>query len=257
MNIFKQLLVSLYSPKDIATFQHQGIGKTIFYVFLLVLISVLPSFYYFNTSMAEGFETIKETVENDFPSFTIENGELISDETAPVTINKGSLTFIFDSTGTITKHAVTSSDNTIAFLKNEWVYSTAGQSQSFAYTMMGISTLTDENMIEVLSSMESMLPVMIPLIDFIIYLFSSAMKFIEVSVLALFGLMLQRMVDKTMEYRHLWRLSAYAVTLPTIFFTIMEALKTIVPSGFLIHWFVAVIMLMLTLKELNTAKISD
>ena len=59
-----------------------------------------------------------------------------------------------------------------------------------------------------------------------------------------------------MQYRHLWRLSAYAVTLPTIFFTIMEALKTIVPGGFLIHWFVAVIMLMLTLKELNTEKTS-
>ena len=80
MNIFKQLIVSLYSPKDIATFQHQGIGKTIFYVFLLVVISVLPSVYYFNTSMTSGFETIKETVEKDFPSFTIENGELISDE---------------------------------------------------------------------------------------------------------------------------------------------------------------------------------
>ena len=254
MNIFKQLIVSLYSPKDIATFQHQGIGKTIFYVFLLVLISVLPSVYYFNTSMTSGFETIKETVEKDFPSFTIENGELISDETAPVTINKGSLTFIFDSTGTITKQAVTSSDNTIALLKNEWVYSSAGQSQSFSYSMMGISTLTDENMIEILTAMESMLPVMIPVIDFIIYLFSSALKFIEISVLAFFGLMLQRTVDKTMQYRHLWRLSAYAVTLPTIFFTIMEALKTIVPGGFLIHWFVAVIMLMLTLKELNTEK---
>lgn len=256
MNIFKQLIVSLYSPKDIATFQHQGIGKTIFYVFLLVVISVLPSVYYFNTSMTSGFETIKETVEKDFPSFTIENGELISDETAPVTINKGSLTFIFDSTGTITKQAVTSSDNTIALLKNEWVYSSAGQSQSFSYSMMGISTLTDENMIEILTAMESMLPVMIPVIDFIIYLFSSALKFIEISVLALFGLMLQRAVDKTMQYRHLWRLSAYAVTLPTIFFTIMEALKTIVPGGFLIHWFVAVIMLMLTLKELNTEKTS-
>ena len=257
MNIFKQLIVSLYSPKDIARFQHQGIGKTIFYVFLLVLISVLPSVYYFNTSMINGFETSNETVEKDFPSFTIENGELNSDETAPMTINKGNLTFIFDSTGTITKQAVNGSDNTIAFLKNEWVYATAGQSQSMPYTLMGISTLTDENMIEILSAMESMLPVMIPLIDLIIYLLSSAMKFIEVSVLAFFGLMLQRMVDKTMQYRHLWRLSAYAVTLPTIFFTIMEALKTIVPGGFLIHWFVAVIMLMLTLKELNTAKTSD
>ena len=40
MNIFKQLIVSLYSPKDIAKFHQQGIGKTILFVFFLTLISV-------------------------------------------------------------------------------------------------------------------------------------------------------------------------------------------------------------------------
>ena len=257
MNIFKQLIVSLYSPKDIATFQRQGIGKTILYVFLLVLISVLPSVYYFNTSMTSGFETIKETVEKDLPSFTIENGELNSDETAPITVNKGNLTFIFDSTGTITKEAVTGSDNTIALLKNEWVYAAAGQAQSFAYTLMGTTTITDKDLSNFLSSMESMFPVMMPVTDVFMYLFSAALKFIEVSLLALFGLFLQSMVNKTVQYRYLWRLSAYCVTLPTIFFTIMESIKTIVPGGLLIHWFVAIIMLMLTLKEIITEKTSE
>ncbi|MBB6443976.1 DUF1189 domain-containing protein [Bacillus benzoevorans] len=257
MNIFKQLIVSLYSPKDIATFQHQGIGKTILYVFLLVLISVLPSVYYFNTSMTSGFTTIKETLEKELPSFTIENGELTSAETSPITVNKGDLTFIFDSTGTVTQQEIAQDNNTIAFLKNEWVYAAAGQSQSFAYTMMGITTITDKDLSNFLSSMESMLPVMVPVTDAFIYLFSSAMKFIEVSLLALFGLLLQSMVNKTIQYRHLWRLSAYCVTLPTIFFTIMESVKTIVPGGLMIHWFVALIMLMLTLKEIITQDVLD
>ena len=62
------------------------------------------------------------------------------------------------------------------------------------------------------------------------------------------------MMGKNVSYRYLWRISAYSVTLPTVFFTIMESLKTIVPSGFFIHWFVAIMMLMLTLKEVPSEK---
>ena len=72
------------------------------YVLLLTLISLLPTFYLFNTSVINGIEDLQETLKNDLPSFVIENGELVSDETAPITINKSDLTVIFDSTGTIT-----------------------------------------------------------------------------------------------------------------------------------------------------------
>lgn len=254
MNIFKQLIISLYSPKDIATFRQQGIGKTILYVFLLTLLSVLPSFYYFNTSMTTGFHLLEDTIQNELPPFTIENGELMAAEQAPVTINKSDFTIIFDSTGTVDQTDVSRSDNTILFLKNEVVYSVSGQAQSMPYSTIGDITVTQEDLLSVLTSIDSMLPVMIPLIDTIIYLFSASMKFIEVSVLALFGLALKNIMGKNLRYRYLWRIAAYSVTLPTVFFMIMESLKTIVPSGFFIHWFVAIMMLMLTLKEVPSEK---
>ena len=47
MNVFKQLIVSLYSPKDISTFHHQKIGKT----FLYVLILTLCPFYQVYTTL--------------------------------------------------------------------------------------------------------------------------------------------------------------------------------------------------------------
>lgn len=257
MNIFKQLIVSLYSPKDIATFRQQGIGKTILYVFLLTLLSVLPSFYYFNTSITTGFQALEDTVQNELPPFTIKNGELISDEQTPVTVNKNNLTIIFDSTGTLDQTDVSRSDNTISFLKNEVIYSVSGQSQSMPYSTLDDITITQEDLLSVITSIDSMLPVMIPLTDTIIYLFSASMKFIEVSVLALFGLALKNMMGKTISYRYLWRVAAYSLTLPTVFFTIMESLKSIVPSGFFIHWFVAIIMLMLALKEIPSKKITS
>lgn len=255
MNILKQLIVSLYSPKDIATFHKQGIGKTILFVFFLTLISVLPSFYYFNTSIINGLNAIENTVQKDFPAFKIENGQLESEEAAPITINKDHFTIVFDSTGTIKQADAIQSNNSIFFLKNELVYSASGQVQSIPYSMLGNTTLTQQDLLDFFGTMDSVLPIMIPVTDVIIYIISAAMKFIEVSVLALFGLLFKNMVgNNKISYRYLWRLSAYSVTLPTIFFTIMESLQTIVPAGFVIHWFVAIMMLILSLKEIHSQK---
>ena len=145
MNLFKQFFVSLFSPMDISTFRKQKIGKTILYVFLLSLLSVLPSFYYFNNAITDGFHAFQSTVQQDLPPFTIENGELHSDTTVPLTINKENITIIFDSTNTITQKDTSRSDNTIYFLKNELVYSMAGQSQSMPYNMLGNATITKED----------------------------------------------------------------------------------------------------------------
>ncbi|WP_428909128.1 DUF1189 domain-containing protein [Niallia sp. Krafla_26] len=257
MNIFKQLIVSLYSPKDISTFRNQGIGKTILYVFFLTFISLLPSFYFFSTTVVNDFQMMQTTVQNDLPSFTIENGELSSEEKAPITINKDDFTIMFDSTGTVTSDDAGNTNNSIYILKNEVIYTFAGQSQSLPYTVLEGINLTKEDVVELTSSMESFLPIFIPIVLVIIYLLSSVGKFIGVFFLALIGLILNNTLRRNLTYGRLWRLAAYSITLPTIFFMIMEALRTIVPSGFLIYWLVAIIMLVLVLKEIPSQEAKE
>ncbi len=253
MNIFKQLLLSLYSPQKISTFRKQGIGKTILYVFLLTFVSLLPSFYLFSTTIINEIENLQDTLNNDLPPFTIENGELISDETTPITINKNGLTILFDSTGTVTSEDAGNTTNSIYILKNEIIYTFAGQSQSMPYSAFTNMIITKDDLIDLTSTMDKVLPIFIPILCVVIYLFSTASKLIGVSFLALVGMVLKNMLGKELKYGQLWRLSAYSVTLPTIFFMIMEALRTIVPSGFLIYWFVAIIMLVLVIKEIPSS----
>lgn len=128
----------------------------------------------------------------------------------------------------------------------------AGQSQSMPYNMLGNATITKEDVLALIESTNSILPFFIPITCTMIYLFSAVGKFIEISILALIGLLLKNILRKTLTYGQLWKLSAYSVTLPTIFFMIMDALKTVVPSGFFIYWFVSIIILVLTLKEVQT-----
>lgn len=254
MNIFKQFFKSLYSPKDIALFRFQGIGKTILFVFFLTLISLLPTIYYLSTATINGLDAIQNSIKNELPAFQISEGTLQSDEKAPIILNKNNLTIIFDSTGTANVAEVARSKDTIAILQHEAVFIANGQSQSLPYSMLSDMTFTNEDLQNMLSSIDSSLVIIIPIMVIIIYILTSGLNFVQISILAVLGLILKKLLLRNLQYRHLWRISAYSITLPTFFFTIMEALKTTVPNGAIINWFVAYIVLFLAIKEVPMPK---
>ncbi|WP_102274550.1 DUF1189 domain-containing protein [Cytobacillus massiliigabonensis] len=250
MNIFKQFIRSLYSPKDIAQYRFQGIGKTILYVFFLTFLSIIPSIIYFSTAIVDGMDAIQESVKTELPSFIIENGEMQADLDAPKIINKEDFTIIFDPTGTIDQKEISNSNNTIALLKNEAIILAGGQIQPFSYSMVNDFTLSNDDLENILATVNSSLAIIIPLIAVVIYIFAAGLKFIEISFLALAGLLLQKLMEVNMQYRHTWRIAAYSVTLPTVFFIVMDSLRTLVPNGAIINWFVAFIILLLVIKEI-------
>jgi hypothetical protein len=254
MNIFKQFYKSIYSPKDIASFRLQGIGKTILYVFFLTLLSILPSIYYLSTMLIAGIEDTKSVMNNELPPFTIDNGSLSAETDVPITIDKGDFTIIIDPTGVITIEDVEDKDNTIALLKNDFAVAAGGRIDTYSYSMLEGLTLSKEDFIDIVDTFDGMKGVIIPVISILMFLFSSAVNFIEVSILAWFGLLLKGLTGKNISYRHLWRMAAYSVTLPTVFFTIMGALNTTVPNSFIINWFVEIIVLYLALKEIPNEK---
>ncbi|MDQ0269462.1 DUF1189 domain-containing protein [Cytobacillus purgationiresistens] len=250
MNVFKQLIKSLYSPKDIASYRTQGIGKTILYVFLLTLLSVIPTIYLLGSTIFGSLNTLETTIKNDFPAFEIKDGELISEDEVPLTINHEDLSIVFDSNGIVKKDELLNSENTIAFLQDEFVFNAGGQQQTYAYSLLGDKSIDKAMISDLLSSADSWLVIIISIMAVVIYIFTAAIRFIEISILALLGLLLMKIMQRKLEYRYLWRMSAYSVTLPTVFFTIMGALQTIVPNGAFISWLVGVIILMLSIKEI-------
>lgn len=253
MNIFKQCMKSLYSPYDIAKFRFQGIGKTILYVFFISFLSIIPISIFTAQTAKDAVSIFSSVIEQDLPAFTIENGMLHSDAPDAITIEKENLTIIFDSTGSITEGSLKNKDNTVAILKDEFLIVAGGQIQGTPYSMFSPLSITEKDVSTFVSQMDSALPIILFLVILFIFIIGSGMKFIEVSVLALFGLVLKNIASHQLQYRHLWRIAAYAVTLPTIFFTLMAALKTTVPASFLLNWFVSITILFLTLKEIQAA----
>ncbi|WP_147532373.1 DUF1189 domain-containing protein [Bacillus marasmi] len=255
MNVFMQLVKSCYSPKDIAITRFQGIGKTILFVFLLTLVSIIPSVYYLSTAMTSAVSTAKDTIQNELPEFTIENGKLQSDSDKPITITKEEFVFVFDSTGEADSSDLKNINLGIGMLKDEFVLVQGESTQAYPYSMLeNLSNLNKGEIIDLIDTIDSSLFIILPLMVLMNYIFASGVKFIEISILAVLGLMIKNLTKRRLNYGQLWRMSAYSVTLPTLFFTIMNALQTVVPGGFLLNWVVAYMVLFLAVKEIPQSK---
>jgi hypothetical protein len=254
MNIFKQFYKSVYSPKDIALFRFQGIGKTILFVFFLTLISILPSVFYLSTALTTGIDTAKTIIKDELPDFSINNGQLSAETNVPLTIDRNNFSIILDPTGTVSATDVQDEGNAFALLKDEFVLASAGNYNSYPYSMVEGLEITKVNLLKFIDTIDGSKGIIIPLVSMVIFLLSSAASFIEVSVLALIGLALKDLFGRKLTYRQLWRMAAYSETLPTIFFTVMAAVKTPVPNSFFINWFVVLIVLSLAIKEIPKPK---
>lgn len=244
----------MYSPKDIASFRSQGIGKTIFFVFLLTLISILPGAFFISSAVITGIDSARSIIKDELPAFTINNGQLSAKTSIPITINKKNFTIILDPTGAVSSQDLEKTDNALGLLQNEFVLVAGGQTDTYAYSMLKGLKLTNHNLLNFLNMLNSAKIIIIPVIFFFIYLFSSIASFIEVSILAFLGFALAGIARKELHYRQLWKIAAYCETLPTVFFTIMSALKTAVPDTFFINWFVLIIVLYLAIKEIPNSK---
>lgn len=254
MNVFKQFYKSIYSPKDIAFVRFQGIGKSILYVFLLALISILPSVFFISASISSGVKASKIIIKDELPSFSINKGLLTAKTNVPITIDKKDFTIVLDPTGAVTDKDLAGSRNTFAILKNEFVFITGGQTDTYSYSLLQGITVTNIDLLNLLDTFNSIKIFILPLIGIILYLFTSAKSFIEISVLASFGILLKKLAARRLNYQQLWKMTAYSETLPTVFFTIMTTLKTTVPYGFLINWLVVLIVLLISINEIPKPK---
>jgi hypothetical protein len=254
MNIMKQLVKSIYSPSDIAKFRIQGIGRTILFVFFLTLISALPTTYYFTKVINDGLQATHDTFIEDLPPFVIENGLLSVKSSTPLIIEKNDFKVILDGGGTIDQYNLEDTENAIVLLKHEFLFLAGGNKQPYSYTMLGDTKITNQDLVDFLNTMDGLKYIFLPIMFLIIFIFSSGIKFIEVSILALIGIAIVSFFKKNVPYRQLWRMAAYSVTLPTVFFTIMAIFQISVPNGFLLNWFVSIMVLTLAIKEIPMKK---
>ncbi|PFA62405.1 hypothetical protein CN378_20815 [Bacillus sp. AFS015802] len=255
MNVFQQLYKSIYSPKDIAKFRFQGIGKTIRFIFLLALISILPVAVQFVSFTTGALDTLRDSVVTELPSFSIEDGTLSTGQSKPLKIEKENMAIILDDTGQMKEGTLDKNQNTIAFLQEEFVVINQGNVQSSSYSLFGDTVLTKDGLLNIVDTLIDLRWILIPVALFILYLFTSAMTFLKITIFALIGMMLANILKRNVQYRQSFRITAYSATVSTLFFTLMELLQTTIPAAPLLDWFVITLILYLVVKEIPKRKI--
>ncbi|MCL6616111.1 MAG: DUF1189 domain-containing protein [Anoxybacillus ayderensis] len=254
MIMWKRLLQSLYSPVHIARFRFHPIGKAISYVFFLSLIATLPIAIYFTMSINKMIGSTHQLLKEELPPFEVVDGVLTSNIQEPIELTHPNVTILFDSTGTLTTDDAERYTNAVAFLKEEFALVANGHVQSYPYAFMQAERFTNKDVYEFARTLQSLLPIVISLSFLVLYFFTCTSKFLYVTVLAFIGLIFRGTLNKRGTYRHMWSISAYSITLPTIFFTIMETLQIVVPYAVALDWFVSVTILFASIKELPSIK---
>ncbi|MFC5713389.1 DUF1189 domain-containing protein [Thalassorhabdus alkalitolerans] len=253
MNVIQQFIRSLYSPKYIAAFRFSGIGKAISYIFFLMFITSIPAGITFTSSMLTLTSQVDSALHEDLPDFELRNGILHADQEEPLYIEDNGDTIIFDATGTVSREDI-DTEPAIALLREEVVVIEDGTIESFSYGQAANLHLTKDEIISLMDTVSGLLPILIPVFLLGLYLFVTAMKFIGIFSLSLFGLLLRRKVAIRLPYRNIWIMSAYAVTLPTLVLAIIDAAGIALPFSFTVYWAIAFIMLFAAYRRLPKPK---
>ncbi|MCD5323588.1 MULTISPECIES: DUF1189 family protein [Pontibacillus] len=89
----------------------------------------------------------------------------------------------------------------------------------------------------------------------ILYVISTSIKFMDVSILAFIGLGLNTYLKrKNIQYRHTWALSAYAITIPTLVLAIVENLGLVLSGDYVLYMAFSTVMLYIILQAIPKPK---
>lgn len=244
MNIFQLFFKSTYSPPAIAKTRFQGVGKAIFFVFLLSILAALPNLYHISSGVVQTMNSFQSAVK-EFPAFSIKDGSLHTDAKKPIESQSFGFVIVLDPTGAYGSKQIQEKRNSVGILKDKFVIAIDGQAQEMPYKMLP----EDMTKQDIMTLVEQNKTVIVPVLCVLLFLSTAAGKFINVSVLAVIGLFIRNSLRKKLSYKQLWVMSAYSITLATVFFIIMDSLQAVVPSQQLLYWFVNFVMLFLAVKE--------
>lgn len=254
LNVIKQIIVSIYSPRDIASFYLQKLGKTILFLILLIFLSIIPGIFHLTKFGTHVLNESKQIVTEELPNFKIKNGVLTSNQKKPLFLTKHDIPVIFDSTGKITTHTVSVEGTAIGLLKNKIVFTFNGQTQEIPYSSLQNMVITNKEMKHTLNTVKDAMWVTVPIFAVLYYIIAFISTIIKILVLAIFAQLFSQINRHRLSYKQGFTLSAYAITLPTLFFFMMDWLNTNVPFSTIISWGISFIMLYLSIKELPKIK---
>ena len=227
---------SITKPDAYGCFLKETVGKAIIYLVLLTLIFesinlVRPVIEYNN-----GINQIIRTFNMNAPNFTIKNGQISVDGDMPIISKDNGYIFIVDTTGKTDETALDNYYSGILVLKDR-IIQKESSFQKRVYSLKDLGSLVITK-----SDVQGYIP-LLKIVNIFIVLFGYigffAGKLISALVLAVLALIVNAILKTNREFKDLYKLSIYALTLPVIIKVFLSVVNYNIPYFFVIYYGIA------------------
>lgn len=234
----------------------RGYGKTVvveslgtaikyFLLFMLIIgsITMVPISYDIITGLKETTQIIQQEV----PEFRFENGYLECEREMPLIKEEGNSIFVIDTTGRFNEEILNSYESGIFISSTHLIQ----KSNSIEYRTVSFKDLdwlnfSKEDMIKFVDKWSAPASIFVFVFGLIIIL---AGKFINVVFVSMLGLIVNAIMKTRLLYENLFKLSVYAITLPTVVSMVAGLLKLTIPYFFWLYHMLTIYYLYRYLSE--------
>lgn len=255
MSLINQFIKSLYSSKDMALVRFQKIWKNIIYILLLSIIASIPITMTTVNILNEEIYEIEDLFTNEIPEFTLTNGKLTSENSQPIIQEGINFTFVFDPTVTELDSNINDKNIIFALLEDKLLFNIPGQpDESLSYSNFENATITKDIVLNWFDNLTAMHSYIFSIVFIITFVITSLMKLMLVTVFACFLPLIASSWKKKLTYVQSWNLMAAIITIPTIFFCIIDALEIYIPYATTLQTFIIFVLMYIIIRELPVRK---
>jgi hypothetical protein len=257
MNGFQFFYKSFYDKKVLAYSRFQPITKAIFHVLAVIFIACIPFIFSLWMTYTTSVSQLEESLEKDLPSFSLENGKLQADLNEPYlnySLNEG--VFVLDPRNELSSTDLAELGEGVVFRHEEALLFRYGSTHSVSYALIGLQEVTDEELTERIGDVKGFLPLLLLIVSLLIYSGLLGVAFLGVTIFAYVGLLF-RGKRKNIQYRHMWLITAYAMTMPVIAFAWVDVLIANIPAYLLLIATLAMVLYALLSIPIPKRKTSE
>ncbi|KZE68387.1 hypothetical protein AWM68_16035 [Fictibacillus phosphorivorans] len=114
--------------------------------------------------------------------------------------------------------------------------------------------LNPDQMQNFASSLDGIFPIIVAVIYVVMYVLFSGLLFTGSSILAGIAIPAAKFFGKRLSYRHLWVMSCYSITLPSVLLTILFTLNVQIPYSFIWFWLISLVICILAISKTPSKK---
>lgn len=249
--IFKRFLNSTYNFKSYNLFISQNLSKAVLYLILLAFLSSTLTIIANSFSFKKDFAYVAEVLNNEMPSFILENNELNVEATMPIVYEDGINIFVIDTINEINPTNYNSYNSFFLIGKKNIILkdSTSGFTTLDYASLQLTEPITSQDFNELIKVLGS---IGIIILLGLIFIFLFIGKLISVFlIMPVAALVISSILNKKLSYGNLIKLSAYALTVPILLKTFFAVISINVPVFFIVYYGIGILYLTFAIKNIN------